>query len=50
MRLLKIKRGRILYSALTADQELSHENSKCWGFFTLNKVINFLNLIKKKDK
>lgn len=29
MRLLKIKQNRILYSAFTANQDLSQENSTC---------------------
>jgi hypothetical protein len=30
MRLVKINRDRILYSAFTTDQDLAQENSKCW--------------------
>jgi hypothetical protein len=30
MRLVKINRDGILYSAFTTDQDLAQENSKCW--------------------
>lgn len=40
MRLLKVNRGKILYSAFTADQELSNENSKCWFSTLVFKVLN----------
>ena len=43
MRLVKINRDRILYSAFTTDQDLSQENSKCW-FSTLNKIFKILKL------
>jgi hypothetical protein len=43
MRLVKIKRDRILYSAFTTDQDLAQENSKCW-FSTLNKIFKILKL------
>ena len=41
MRLVKINRDRILYSAFTIDQDLAQENSKCW-FSTLNKIVKIL--------
>ena len=41
MRLVKINRDRILYSAFTTDQDLAQENSKCW-FSTLNKIFKIL--------
>ena len=41
MRLVKINRDRILYSAFTADQDLVKKNSKCW-FSTLNKIFKIL--------
>ena len=43
MRLVKINRDRILYSAFTTDQDLAQENSKCW-FSTLNKIFKILKL------
>ena len=43
MRLVKINRDRILYSAFTTDQDLAQENSKCW-FSTLNKISKILKL------
>jgi hypothetical protein len=43
MRLVKINRYRILYSAFTTDQDLAQENSKCW-FSTLNKIFKILKL------
>jgi hypothetical protein len=41
MKLVKINRDRILYSAFTTDQDLAQENSKCW-FSTLNKIFKIL--------
>jgi hypothetical protein len=41
MRLVRINRDRILYSAFTADQDLVKKNSKCW-FSTLNKIFKIL--------
>jgi hypothetical protein len=43
MKLVKINRDRILYSAFTTDQDLAQENSKCW-FSTLNKIFKILKL------
>jgi hypothetical protein len=43
MRLVKINRDRILYSAFTTDQDLAQGNSKCW-FSTLNKIFKILKL------
>ena len=43
IRLVKINRDRILYSAFTTDQDLAQENSKCW-FSTLNKIFKILKL------
>ena len=43
MRLVKINRDRILYSAFTTDQDLAQENSKYW-FSTLNKIFKILKL------
>jgi hypothetical protein len=43
MRLVKINRDRILYSAFTTGQDLAQENSKCW-FSTLNKIFKYLEL------
>jgi hypothetical protein len=45
MRLVKINRDRILYSAFTTDQDLAQENSKCW-FSEGNKIWN-KNIAKK---
>jgi hypothetical protein len=42
MRLVKINRDRILYSAFF-NQDLAQENSKCW-FSTLNKIFKILKL------
>ena len=42
MRLVKINRDRILYSAFF-NQDLVQENSKCW-FSTLNKTFKILKL------
>ena len=43
MRLVKINRDRVLYSAFTTDQDLAQENSKCW-FSTLNKISKILDI------
>ena len=43
MRLVKINRDIILYSAFTTGQDLAQENSKCW-FSTLNKIFKILKL------
>ena len=41
MRLVKINRDRVLYSAFTTDQDLAQENSKCW-FSTWCKYLKYL--------